>query len=280
MQKLLSGLLFLLFTCIYATGWSQLYLNARLLTTVNGLSDNRITAIYKDAKGYIWIGTKNGLNKYNGQSFTIYKPAKENSISNEIINCITGDKEGNIWVGTMNGLNRLDAVTNTWTNWVPDSLGTNTNTLQNFLIWDLKWDETGVLWIACDVKEFTSYNPSTRKFEYYDWPGFVQTISGTKTIEGYHAIQSFAQKNREEFWLASNKGLVHLNTRTRTFTFVGGNYYADIIDIQYDAESQQVWVSLEGGQVFRYTESSGRYEELIPEQEPYPSTYLPNKLEK
>jgi len=280
LQKLLSGLLFLLFTCTYTTGWSQLYLNARLLTTANGLSDNRITAIYKDAKGYIWIGTKNGLNKYNGQSFTIYKPAKENSISNEIINCITGDKEGNIWVGTMHGLNRLDAVTNTWTNWVPDSVGNHTNTLHNFLIWDLKWDETGVLWIACDIKEFTSYNPSTQKFQYYDWPGFVKTISGSKTKEGYHAIQSFVQKNSEEFWLASNKGLVHLNTRTRKFTFAGSNYYADVIDIQYDAESQQVWVSLEGGQVFRYTESSGRYEELIPEQEPYPSTYLPNKQEK
>lgn len=280
MQKLLSGLLFLLFTCIYSTGWSQLYLNAKLLTTANGLSDNRITAIYKDARGYIWIGTKNGLNKYNGQSFTIYKPGRENSISNEIINCITGDKEGNIWVGTMNGLNRLDAVTNTWTNWLPDSLGNNENNLHNFLIWDLKWDESGVLWIACDIKEFTSYNPSTRKFEYYDWPGFVKTISGTKTKEGYHAIQSFVQKNRKEFWLASNKGLVHLNTSTRKFTFVGGNYYADIIDIQYDSASQQVWVSLEGGQVFRYKESSGSYEELFPEKEPYPSSYLPNKQEK
>ena len=280
MQRLLTSLLILLFTCTISTGWSQLYYNGKVLTTANGLSDNRITSFYKDATGYIWMGTKNGLNKYNGFGFEIYKPGTKNSISNEIITSITGDKQGNIWVGTMNGLNRFNPHTNTWTNWLPDSLGTQSNTLHNFLIWDIKWDEAGLLWIACDVKEFTSYNPVTRQFDYYDWPGFVQSISGTLTQPGYHAIQSFIQKNKEEFWLASNKGLVHLNTSTRKFTYIGGNYYADVVDIQYDKDNQQVWLSLEGGQVFRYTEHSGRYEELVPEKEPYPSVYLPNKKEK
>lgn len=257
-----------------------MYLNGRLITTANGLSDNRISAIYKDATGYVWIGTKNGLNKYNGQGFTIFKPAAKNAISNEIINCITGDKNGTIWVGTMNGLNRFDPVTNTWTNWLPDRFGNTNNNLHNFLIWDLKWDDNGLLWIACDVKEFTSYNPATGQFDFYDWPAFVQTISGTKTKPGYHAIQSFAQKNKEEFWLATNKGLVHLNTKNRKFTYIGGDYYADVIDIQYDSGNGQVWISLEGGQVFRYTESTARYEQMVPEKEPYPSTYLPNKQEK
>lgn len=278
-QKVLFSIFILFLTCMAHTGIGQLYYSGRTLTTANGLSDNRITAIYKDQTGYIWIGTKNGLNKYDGQTFTIYKPNKENSISNEIINTITGDLEGNIWVGTMSGLNKYNPITDQWTNWVPGANQSAENTLHNFLIWDIQFDDNGILWIACDVKEFTSYNPVTNSFTYYDWPGFVKTISGKITEPGYHAIHSFAQKNKEEFWLASNKGLVHLNTNTKQFTYVGGNYYQDIIDLKYDASIQQLWISLEGGQVFQYNEVSRKYQELNPVTEPYPSTSLPRIFE-
>ncbi|KYP14463.1 two-component regulator propeller domain-containing protein [Flavihumibacter sp. CACIAM 22H1] len=274
MQKIFFSIITIFLTCITSTGNAQLYFTGRTLSTANGLSDNRITAIYKDQTGYIWIGTKNGLNRFDGFSFTIFKPQKGNSISNEIINCITGDTEGNIWVGTMSGLNKYNPVTNQWTNWVPGTQLPTHNTLHNFLIWDIEFDGTGKLWIACDVKEFTCYNPTTNTFSYYDWPAFVKTISGSITPAGYHAIQSFARKNREEFWLASNKGLVHLNTRTKQFTYLG-NYYQDIVDLQYDSLSQQLWISLEGGAVFHYNARQKTYQQVNPVAEPYPSTSFP-----
>lgn len=275
MQKIFFGVCFLFLTCYYNTGSAQLYHNGRTLTTENGLSDNRITAIYKDVSGYIWIGTKNGLNKYNGRNFTIYKPQHENSISNEIITSITGDKEGNIWVGTMHGLNKFNPTSNTWTNWLPSPRDSPHNSLHNFLIWNVEMDEDGILWIACDVKEFTSYNPATNTFTYYNWPEFVKSISGKQTKPGYHAIQAFARKTKNEFWLASNRGLIHLNIETRAFTYVGGNYYADVFEIKYDPLRKEVWLSLEGGQVFRYQETTGSYAEADPWIEPYPSAYLP-----
>src|SRR5690349_4852166 len=82
------------------------------LTEENGLSDNRVTCFLKDKAGFLWIGTKNGLNRYDGNSFTVFKPGKGNTISSEEINDVVQDATGRIWVATMSGLNSYDAETN------------------------------------------------------------------------------------------------------------------------------------------------------------------------
>lgn len=63
-----------------------------------------------DRLGYMWFGTRNGLNKFNGNNFeTFWNHADDEcSISNNTIACITEDAEGNLWFGTENGLNKLD----------------------------------------------------------------------------------------------------------------------------------------------------------------------------
>jgi signal transduction histidine kinase/ligand-binding sensor domain-containing protein len=264
---------------IIHTGYAQLYTPGKIITTADGLSDNRITAIYKDPTGYIWIGTRNGLNRYDGQSFAIFKPQKGNSISNEVVTCITGDKEGNIWVGTMSGLNRYNPKTNTWTNWIQGRDDTTENRLKNYMIHDLEIDQEGLLWIACDVQDFTCYNPATNEFRYYDWPGFVKTISGKITVPGYHSIQAFVRKNQDEFWLGTNKGLVKLNIRTGEFEYLGKAYYADLIDLQYNPDNQTVYISAKDRKLFTYHEPDQTFRQETPLPEPYPSTHLPVTLD-
>src|SRR5574341_572994 len=66
-----------------------------------GLSNNNVSAILQDSKGYIWFGTMDGLNKYDGYSFTKYKfdPFDSSSLSQNTIYTIWEDKYGFIWVG-------------------------------------------------------------------------------------------------------------------------------------------------------------------------------------
>ena len=115
---------------------AQLYFKIKNLTTENGLSDNRVTCFHKDKKGFMWIGTRNGLNRYDGHSFKIFRPAAGNSISNEIINDIDEDSKGRIWVATMEGLNIYDPAANSWTCMMPDP-DTSVRKIPNFLVWDL-----------------------------------------------------------------------------------------------------------------------------------------------
>jgi ligand-binding sensor domain-containing protein/serine phosphatase RsbU (regulator of sigma subunit) len=76
-------------------------------TVESGLSQSTVNVIFQDSRGYLWVGTQDGLNRYDGYNFKTYAPQAYNkySISSNFINCITEDKNGNLWIGTHGGLN-------------------------------------------------------------------------------------------------------------------------------------------------------------------------------
>lgn len=77
------------------------------------LSQNSVIAITQDAKGFMWFGTRQGLNKYDSRNFTIYKnvPGNRSSITNNYIYCLLTGQNGQVWAGTQNGLNRYHSET-------------------------------------------------------------------------------------------------------------------------------------------------------------------------
>lgn len=100
----------LLFTIAsYCQAQSDLYF--KNFTTVNGLSHNKINCILKDKRGFIWLGTDDGLNRFDGSRFTIFKnePGNKASISGNIIKDLHEDKDGILWIATADGgLSRYD----------------------------------------------------------------------------------------------------------------------------------------------------------------------------
>lgn len=259
------------FLCLPQQGKAQLYYKARTLTTADGLSDNRVTCFHKDKKGFMWIGTRNGLNRYDGHAFKIYRPAPGNSISNEIINDIAEDPQGRIWVATMEGLNIFDPQTGRWEVMMPSEKDQQ-NDLPNYIVWDLWFDTKGLLWIASDVFEFSSYDPDRKKFTYYNWPAFARATLNTPGLGRYNSIQQFAAINDHLFWLGTTKGLVQLDIRNGQFTYLGGGYYSDVNEIRYDAARQRVYLSVQGGNAFVYDAITKKYSPLSLQQQPYPSS--------
>ncbi|WFE84532.1 hybrid sensor histidine kinase/response regulator transcription factor [Parabacteroides chongii] len=79
-----------------------------------GISQLSVMDIYQDSKGYLWFATKNGLNRFNGKEYVIYRheDGNEQSLSSNSISSVTEDHEGYLWVGTYNGLNRINLNTN------------------------------------------------------------------------------------------------------------------------------------------------------------------------
>src|SRR5690606_8109700 len=82
-------------------------------TSVNGLSQRSVADIVQDKKGYIWFGTRDGLNKFDGQKFIIYRHTlvDSNSLSNSNVHAIYEDSYGHLWVGTERGLNKYNPTT-------------------------------------------------------------------------------------------------------------------------------------------------------------------------
>lgn len=107
-MKIIKFLLFFLlfFQTDSVLGNPLRYFYFEHITIKDGLSQNYVTTIHEDAKGFIWIGTKNGLNKYDGYKVTEYdhSPNATNSLCSNYIEVIYRDSQGKLWVGTDNGL--------------------------------------------------------------------------------------------------------------------------------------------------------------------------------
>lgn len=116
------------------------------LSVKDGLSQLHVTCIYQDKLGYMWFGTRNGLNKFNGNSFEIFwnHADDEQSISSNTIACIIEDAEGNLWVGTESGLNKLDKKRKGFKRYY---LANEADSVNNKIL-SLHIDADGVLWVG------------------------------------------------------------------------------------------------------------------------------------
>src|SRR5919112_6662489 len=104
MKSISYCLLFFLQSCFF--GFAQKHnLKFEHLDITAGLSQNHIMCILQDSRGFMWFGTRDGLNKYDGYKFTVYKndPKNKSSISGNYISDIIETRNGDIWVATWGG---------------------------------------------------------------------------------------------------------------------------------------------------------------------------------
>ena len=110
-QRLLFFFLFFLGpgVCVLLSRDRPEFSNIQYFTSDEGLSQSEVTCILQDRQGFLWIGTRGGLNRYDGYSFQIFQNeiGNPNSLINNSIECLLEDRQGNIWIGTKsNGLSK------------------------------------------------------------------------------------------------------------------------------------------------------------------------------
>src|SRR5690606_13809395 len=126
----------------------QNYSSFRRLSIRDGLSQNTVKCILKDHRGFMWFGTEDGLNRFDGYRFHAYRvqPGNERALLNDGINCILEDSMGVLWIGTNGGgLSRHDPRSDSFDNFV--HLEDN-NTISNSGITSIVEDRKGNLWIG------------------------------------------------------------------------------------------------------------------------------------
>lgn len=116
-----------------------------------GLPDSTINVVYQDRLGYLWIGTENGLVRFDGYNYKTFKPSPEDSlsISDRKITSICEDSFGQLWVGTYEGgLNKFNRATSTFSRFKNDL--SDKNSLSNNTITSLlpSSTEEGIIWIG------------------------------------------------------------------------------------------------------------------------------------
>lgn len=115
MRNYFSLLLFFLIFSIHINGHDKHTYCFDHFDINNGLSQNTVNCIFQDFKGFMWFGTKNGLNRFDGYNFKIHsRNASPYSLGNSIINCITEDSNNQLWIGTDKGIYLYNQYTETF----------------------------------------------------------------------------------------------------------------------------------------------------------------------
>jgi signal transduction histidine kinase/ligand-binding sensor domain-containing protein len=183
------------------------------LNIEHGLSQSVVEVTYQDALGFLWFGTQDGLNRFDGQHFTIFRPDTDNpySLTDRYILALTGDSNGNLWIGTMNGgLNYYDRQTGHFTHYQndpsdPTSLGGN-------YISSLYLASSGLLWIGSngglDVLDPQSGKFTTNYRKNPDDPASLLS----------HLVNSIIEDSDGQMWIGTSKGLERLEPTSRTLT--------------------------------------------------------------
>ncbi|RLD61462.1 MAG: hypothetical protein DRJ05_02525, partial [Bacteroidetes bacterium] len=205
---------FIVFALINVIAVSQLpvegdpYIKFDNLITKNGLSSNYILDIYQDSEGYIWVATRNGLNRFDGYDFTTYKnnPGDPSSISSNLVTSIAEDKLNNLWFGTNRGLNKFDRQKSSFVNY--KSTAHDTSIFINENVRAILCDTLNILWIENAKGKLRKINPNGEVTVYkHKAPSMVNTYF-------YHSIV----QNQNQLWIGGRyMGLIRFDTKKEVF---------------------------------------------------------------
>jgi len=132
-----------------------------------GLSQSSVLCILQDSRGFMWFGTQDGLNKYDGYSFTVYKhdPEDPYSLSNNIVRSLYQDRAGVLWIGTDGGLNRLDRENQRFIHY--QHYSDDARSLGHNQVLSIHEDREGGLWIGTGGGGLDRLDRETGRFVHY-----------------------------------------------------------------------------------------------------------------
>ena len=181
------------------------------LTTNNGLSNNYVSDIFQDRTGFLWFATDDGLNRFDGYDFKIYRnnPDDRNSISDNTILSFTEDADGNLWIGTKNGfVNKYDPILDKFTRWEIKSDITKENPINVLHI-----DKSGLVWIGTYRSGLYRLDPNSGKIDRW-----VMDATDPTTLSNNY-VSSIVEDKLGNFWIGTFFGLNKLNLQKSTTSF-------------------------------------------------------------
>lgn len=172
------------------------------LSTSNGLSSNSVQCIFQDSRGYIWIGTQNGLNRYDGKHITVYHCDPENpaALPRESIRGITEDQDGILWLSADYGVIEFNPVTEKFCLFKHDEK--NPGSLPGDHVPNLAIDSHNNLWVGSGLS-LNLFNRTSRTFK----PCFPLSPEMIKKKPVLAPVGTIHEDNEHNFWIGYEGGV-------------------------------------------------------------------------
>ncbi|MEO8085351.1 MAG: two-component regulator propeller domain-containing protein [Bacteroidota bacterium] len=266
-QKIFSGFVFrtsrfiLIFLCTsfaVVAEMASTSLFFKNYSTANGLSNNTVNCLHKDSHGFVWIGTDNGLNRFDGTNFKIFKYNINDPLSlpNNQIFCLLEDGDSNLWVSTNHGLCKYNFKTQTFKRYdlhlpndsVPKTLGLTRlflNSKKNF-------------WITTYGYGLLQYDRTHDSLIQFPLPGTI----------GVKQMYAIAEDNNCNLWICLHYDLLIFNTNSKTYKYQpitvsenGIERHLKLTQIYFDPQdTNHVWIGTWGDGLLYLNTSTFTYE--------------------
>lgn len=245
------------------------------ITIEDGLSHSKVNCIYQDNQGFLWFGTNEGLNKYDGYNFTVFQPDPDDphSISANLIRCILEDSNGNFWIGTeAGGLNRYDRNYKTFTHFTADS--TSEIILSGNNINSIIEDKQGNLWLG------TNHGIDLLDLEHKKVHHFLP-YPPDQSLGLSNEVMVIYEDSQAALWVGTlGGGLCAFDREHQKFSYfrhdeknrfsIGDN---EIYSIYEDLKGD-LWIGTMNGGLNRFDRNSQRFQRFYPGRENPESTTI------
>jgi ligand-binding sensor domain-containing protein/serine phosphatase RsbU (regulator of sigma subunit) len=232
------------------------------LTVKEGLSQGSVTCILQDRQGFMWFGTQDGLNRYNGYTLKVFRhdPADPKSLSENFITSIIEDRNGALWVATVgreDALNRFEPLTETFARYPRDSVDLR-GALEGSA--NSSYEEpSGVRWWGKIGGGVTRFDPKTGAKR-----SFKHDPSDSKSLIDNNVYSVYGDRSGT-LWIGTREGLDRFDRETESFVHyrhddanpmsLGSNWVWPI----FEDRSGVLWVGTFGGGLNRFDRAAGTF---------------------
>lgn len=216
------------------------------------MSHGHVNVILKDRHGFIWFGTDEGLNKYDGYRFTVYKqdPGNTFSISNSTVYDLLEDDAGNLWVGTASSLDLFDRKTEQFKHFSPGGSAT--------AVRDVFLDSKNRIWLGT-VNGLFLFSHRDNIFKQYH-----HDVENSNSLS-HNFIHRIEEDNDGNLWIATQRGLNKFTPATERFTWYlhdpknSKSISADWIKTVYKDKKGNIWTGSVGGGVSLFNKGENSF---------------------
>jgi PAS domain S-box-containing protein len=230
------------------------------ILTEQGLSTPEVWSVLRDRRGFMWFGTLEGLDRYDGYTIKAFKHSltDPSSLSDSAIRTLYEDRAGTLWIGTWNGgLNRYERGSETFTRFLHDPA--DPGSLSSNSVFAILEDRAGRLWLGTRAGGLDRFDPATGVFTHYRHDPAQATSLGDDNV---FALLEDAD---DALWVGTGGGLDRFDPITGTFTHYRHNpddpasLSNDTIRALFEDGSGALWVGTWGGGLDRFDRAADNF---------------------